>query len=174
MKLKEFDVGKGAMYRTKLRSRGIVFGVLFFGTAAVVGYGIGKSGDEATRMAHDFGEMSLVGDRISSARNAADRTVPAQLAMYKSIEADVEEFDSVLRKLQPELNVYDGKFPSQHGETAKSIHSIEIGLMRASILKRQIGLAKEIEAFDPASQWSAWQERMQPLLDEEGALDKTK
>jgi hypothetical protein len=94
--------------------------------------------------------------------------------MYKSIETDVQKFDTTLRRLQTDLGVYDGKFPDQHDETVKSIHGIELGLKRASLLKQEIGVAKEIESLDSALQWSVWQNKMQPLLDAENALDNVK
>ena len=94
--------------------------------------------------------------------------------MYESIETNVQELNSTLRRLRTELDVYDSKFPNQHEETAKSIHSIEVGLRRASLLNRQIAVAKEIAPLDPATQWDAWQAKMQPLLQDEDALDNIK
>jgi hypothetical protein len=142
--------------------------LLFLTTAAIVGNAIGNSGKEAVQMASDFRQMSRIGDRISQARNAVSRTIPAHLEMYKSIETDVQEFDTSLRRLQTDLATYDGKFPNQHDETVKSIHEIEVGL------RQEIGVAKEIESLDPALQWSVWQNKMQPLLDAENKLDNVK
>jgi len=153
-------------YPRKILSRGIVFALLFMSTAGIVGNAIGRSGQETAQMTSDFHEMSIVGDRISHARNAVERTVPAHIEMYKAIETDVQEFDNVLRRLRTELDVYDGKFPSQHDGTTKSIHSIEVGIRRSSLIKKQIEVAREIEALDPATQWDAWQQKMQPLLAE--------
>ena len=163
-----------ANHRGKLLMRTVVFALLFLTTAAIVGNAIGNSGKEAVQMASDFRQMSRIGDRISQARNAVSRTIPAHLEMYKSIETDVQEFDTSLRRLQTDLATYDGKFPNQHDETVKSIHEIEVGLRRASLLKQEIGVAKEIESLDPALQWSVWQNKMQPLLDAENKLDNVK
>jgi hypothetical protein len=148
-RLKELDPKNGMAYRDKIRSRGIVFTLLFLATAAVVGGAIGKHGQEAAQMTADFREMAEVGKRISQARNSAARTVPAYVEMYTAIEGDVGELDSVLRRLRTELDVYDGEFPDQHEEATKSIHSIEVGLRRASLLRQQIAVAKDIDPLDP-------------------------
>jgi hypothetical protein len=169
-RIKKF--GDSAVYRKKLLTRSIVFAVLFVITAAIVGSAIGKTGKETAEMVADLGEMSRIGDRISQARNAAARTVPAQIAMYNSIELDVGKFDTVLHRLQGELAVYEAKFPENHDEIGRSIHSIEVSLRRASILRQQISVAKEIAPLDPTAQWAAWQGKMQPLLSAEDALDK--
>jgi hypothetical protein len=171
-RLRDTDRENNVSYGKKILSRGVVFTLLFMFTAGIVGNAIGRNGDEAAQMASDFRTMSLVGDRISQARNAVDRTIASHVEMYKSIEGDVEQFDTILQRLRTEINLYDGKFPSQHDETAKSIQSIEIGIKRATLLKKQIEVAKEIEPLGPDAQWDEWQHKMQPLLDEEDALDK--
>jgi hypothetical protein len=163
-----------ANHRRKILTRSVVFALLFLTTAAIVGNAIGSSGKEAVQMASDSREMSQIGDRISQARSAVTQTIPSHLEMYKSIETDVQKFDTTLRRLQTDLAVYDGKFPNQRDETAKSIHAIEIGLKRAGLLKQEIAAAREIESLDPTLQWSAWQTKMQPLLDAERTLDNVK
>jgi hypothetical protein len=162
----------GVAHQRKLLRLSIIFVVFFIATAFIVGAAIGKNGKERAQLENDFREMSRIGGVISQARNTVERTVPAHLVMYKSIEADVENFDAVSRSLQAELAVYDEKFPEQHDQTAKSLQSIGIGLKRASLLKQQIGVARDIESLDPAPRWRAWQDRMQPLLDAEDALDR--
>jgi hypothetical protein len=158
-------------YPRKLLTRSFVFVVLFVATAALVGAAIGHSGGDTAHLVADFKEMSRLGARISQARNDAEQTVPANIEMYKAIEADVQNFDEVLHRLQAELPVYDDKFPDQHEETTKSMQSIKIGIKRASLIKQQIGVARDIEGLSPDPRWQAWKERMQPLLDAETALD---
>jgi hypothetical protein len=159
-------------HQRKLLRLSIIFIVLFIATAFIVGAAIGKNGKERAQLQNDFREMSSIGSRISRARNSVEHTVPAHVVMYKSIEDDVDSFDAIMRKIQAELAVYDEKFPGQHDQTARSIQSIGVGLKRASLLKQQIGVARDIESLDPAPRWRAWQDRMQPLLDAEDALDK--
>jgi hypothetical protein len=173
-RLREADRENNSAYGKKVLSRGIVFTLLFMSTAGIIGYAIGKSGNEAAQMGSDSRTMSLVGDRISHARSAVDTTITSHVEMYKAIEADVPQFEAVLRRLRTDFDIYDGKFPSQHDETAKSIRSIEVGIKRASLLKKQIEVAREIEPLAPDAQWDEWQQKMQPLLDEENSLDKTK
>lgn len=156
----------------KLLSRGIVFVLLFVASAALVGHWIGKSGKETAQLIADFHEMSRVGTRISEARNSAAPNVPAHIAMYKAIEDDVLDFETVLRRLQAELPAYDERFPNQHEVTAKSMQTVETSLKRATLLRQQITVARDIELMDSHSRWQAWQQRMQPLLDAELALDK--
>jgi len=149
-----------------------IFVILFVATAAIVGAEIGKSGSETGQLISDFEEMRQLGSRISKARNAAEHTVPANIEMYKVIEGDVEAFDAVMHRLHAELPVYDDKFPGQHDTTAKSMDSVEVGLKRASLLKQQIVVARDIEGLGPDPRWQAWKDRMQPLLDAEAQLDK--
>ena len=164
--------GEGEGYSKKVLKVSFIFVILFVATAAIVGAAIGKSGRETGQLVADFKEMGQLGSRISKARSAAERTVPANIEMYKDIEGDVQAFDAVLHRLQAELPVYDDKFPGQHDTTAKNMNSIEVGLKRASLLKRQIVVARDIEALNPDPRWQAWKDRMQPLLDAETELDK--
>ncbi len=164
--------GDSEEHPKKLLRRSLVFVLLFIAAAAIVGAAIGKSGRETGKLIADYKEMSRLGSRISQARNAAERNVPANIDMYKDIEGDVQAFDAVLHRLQAELPVYDDRFPDQHEVTSKSMESIEVGLKRASLLKRQIVVARDIEALDPDPRWQAWKDRMQPLLDAEAELDK--
>ncbi|MCL5287357.1 MAG: hypothetical protein M1453_05100 [Acidobacteria bacterium] len=162
-----------ATYRKKLAARLVFFSVVFIATGALVGFQIGTSGAETNQLIADLHKMSQLGDRISDARNAAARNVPSQIAMYQAIEADVQEFSVVLARLRTEVGTYDRKYPSQRETNSETIKSIEIGLKRAELLRKQIVVAKEIEPLDPDAQWEAWQTRMQPLLDQENALDKS-
>ena len=166
------ESGGNPVYLRKLLTRAIVFTLLFLATAAIVGSAIGKSGQETAEMVADLKEIPKIDNRISEARTAAARSVPAQIEMYSSIEPDVRKFDTVLHRLQAELAVYDTKFPGQHDEIEKSIRSVEVGLKRAEILNQQIRVANEITPLDAAAQWKAWQGKMQPLLSAEAALDK--
>jgi hypothetical protein len=86
----------------------------------------------------------------------------------------VQELDSTLRRLKTELGAHDGKFPTQHDQTSKSIASMETGLPRTALLKQQIEVSKQIDALDPSQQFAAWQTQMLPILASEEALDKTK
>jgi hypothetical protein len=169
--LKATDDASNVNYRRKLAYLGGIFAVLFLLAAALSGRAIGKSGSEAAQLASDFDTMSNLGDRISNARGAVDRTIESHLKMYKNIEGDVNDFDVVLHRLRMEMSVYDDKFPAHHATTMKSIHSIELGIKRADLLKKQIVVSSEIELLNPNIRWDAWQLQMQPLLDEENALD---
>ncbi|HYM78777.1 MAG TPA: zinc ribbon domain-containing protein [Candidatus Dormibacteraeota bacterium] len=160
-------------YQKKLLRVATIFVLLFVATSAIVGWTIGKTGSETAQLIADFHEMSAIGKRISQARNSVEPDVPDYIVMYKEIEADVQSFDAVLRRLQAELPVYDDKFPQQHENTLKSIDSVNIGLKRASLLLQEIAVAKDIERLDPHPRFLAWKERMQPLLDAETSLDKT-
>ncbi len=164
--------GSNTVSEKKLLTRTIAFTLLFVSAAAIVGVAIGENGKETAEMDGDLHEMSRIGARISHARNGAARTVPAQIEMYNSIELDVNKFATVLHRLQTELPIYQAKFPAQHDQIEKSIQSIAVSLRRASILNQQIRVAEEIAPLDPNAQWTAWQEKMQPLLSAEDALDK--
>jgi hypothetical protein len=140
-----------------------------------VGNGIGTSGAETNSLIADADQMSRLGERISNARNAAERTVPAQVEMYKSIEPDVEQLSSVLTKLQGEWAIYERKYPSQHETVAKTLRAIETGVKRMALLHQQIAAAKEIGNVDDADeQFRVWQTTMQPLLDRENELDSAR
>jgi hypothetical protein len=139
-----------------------------------VGAAIGQSRDEAMHLAADLERMTIVGNRISKTRSAVEATIASYVQMYKAIETDVQELDLTLRRLKTELGVYDGKFPAQHEQTAKSIAGMETGLRRTALLKQQIDVSKQIDALDPGQQFPAWQTQMLPLLASEEALDKAK
>lgn len=173
-KLKRNVPSETDVARKKLLTRSIVFGILFISTGALMGFAVGTSGAETNQFIADSHQAVQLADRISASRTSAARTVPAQLAMYKAIEADVLEWDSVLKRMQHDLDVYDKKYPSQHQTTVTLMQSAEIGLKRSDLLRRQIALAKEIEPLPPEAQWSAWESRMQPLWDQETALDNNK
>lgn len=161
--------------RRKLVRRSIFFAALFIGTAVLVGAEIGISGAETNSLLSDIDQMSRLGDRISNARNAAERTVPAQLQMYKSIEPDVQQLSSVLIKLRDEYAIYDNKYPSQHDTVTKTLSGVETGIKRMALLRQQIATAKEISEVDDADeQFRMWQTKMQTLLDRENALDSAK
>jgi hypothetical protein len=161
--------------RKKLIRRSILFAVLFIGTAVLVGNGIGASGAETNSLIADSDQMSRLGERISNARNAAERNVPAQVVMYKSIEPDVEQLRSVLAKLQEEWASYDRKYPSQHETVARTLRGIDTGVKRTALLRQQIAAAKEIGNIDDADeQFRTWRKTMQPLLDRENELDSAK
>ena len=161
--------------RKKLLRRSIFFAALFIVTAAVVGNGIGTSGAETKGLLGDIDKMSRLGDQISKARNAAERTVPAQVEMYKSIDANVEQLSAVLARLREEYATYDRKYPSQHEIIAKSLQGVGTGAKRMDLLRQQIAVAKVIDGLDDAdAQFRIWKARMQPLLDRENELDSSK
>jgi hypothetical protein len=91
--------------------------------------------------------------------------------MYRTIEPDVRGIEGPLDRLRKELPTYDGKFPAQHVDTAKLISNVEITSRRAVFLKRQIEVARRIEALNPEDQFPAWQTQMEPLLTQEKELD---
>jgi hypothetical protein len=170
----EITAVETSLHRRKLRSRSIVFGVLFITTGVIVGTAIGTSGAQTNQFIADSEHASQIATHISQARTSAANTVPAQIEMYKSIEADVQAWSLSLRQMRRELDIYDQKYPAQHESTANVIQSIEIGLKRADLLRQQIMIAKEIEPLDSSQQWSAWSARMQPLLNQEDALESAK
>jgi len=159
--------------RRKLVRSSVVFAVLFLGTAALVGNGIGSSGAETNNLIADVNKMSQLGERVSNARNTAEQTVPAQVEMYKSIEPDVEQLNSVLLKLKDEWQTYDKKYPSQHETVTKELSGIDTGIRRMTLLHQQIATAKEIGNVDDNAdeQFRMWQLTMQPLLNQENQLD---
>lgn len=161
--------------RRKLVRRSMFFAALFIGTAVLVGTQIGASGAETNNLISDIDQMSRLGDRISNARNAAERTVSAQVEMYKSIEPDVERLSLVLTRLREEYATYDSKYPSQHETVTTTMVGVEKGAKRMNLLRQQITIAKEIANVDDADgQFRMWQTKMQPLLDRENELDSTK
>lgn len=162
------------VHRKKLLRRLMFFGVVFVGVAALIGNRIGASGSETARLFSDIDQMVLLGDRISSARNEAPRTVDAQVEMYKRIETDVEELTSVLQRLQSEYVVYDRKFPAQHSDIAKALDSVRIGIARMDLLREQIAIAKVIASQDADTGIATWEARIEPILEREDSLDSAK
>jgi len=165
----------------KLKSRhrnvivtSVVFALIFFTISAIVGLVIGRNGAEITQLATDWNRETALARRISEARSAAEATVPSQITMYEKIEPDVEEWESALRRLRADYVIYDAKFPDQHQHTAKNIADLDVELRRAGLLKEQIAVGKAIKLLDADAQWIFWQTRMQPLLDQETALNGTK
>lgn len=162
--------GNAAVLRRKLVSRTIFFGVVFIVIGAFVGHAIGTSGAQTNQFIEDVERASQLNKRINQARTSAERTIPAQIGMYRSIAADVVEWEALLRQLRAELATYDEKYPAQHESTAKLIKSVELGLNRANLLQQQIKVAKEMESLPVSAQWDAWQNQMQPLVNQEDAL----
>jgi hypothetical protein len=160
-------------HRRVLGTSGVIL-VLFFTTSAIVGAAIGKSRVEAVQLSADLERMTAVGNRISKARSTVEVTIASYIVMYKAIEPDVQDLESTLGRLITELGVYDGKFPTQHEQTSKSIAGMETGLQRVALIKQQIEVAKQIDALDPGQQFTAWKMQMLPLLASEDALDKSK
>lgn len=150
---------------------GVVIVVLFFVVSAIVGTAIGQNRAEAAQLNADLEQMAALGDRIRKSRSAVEPTISSYVQMYKAIEPDVQDFESNLRRLRTELDVYDAKFPGQHQETSKTIVGVETELRRVELLKQQIAVAKQLEVLDPRQQWAVWQSQMQPLLAREEALD---
>jgi hypothetical protein len=152
----------------------IVLTVLTLTAAGLVGVAIGKSRREAKQLEADLGEIGVIGQRISAARSNVERTVESYVQMYKKVEPDVIALKVVMERLKDELAVFDSKFPAQHTTTMASVANIETGLKRMKLLTEQIAVAKQIELVPDTSQFSAWQSRMQPLLDREEELDSKK
>jgi hypothetical protein len=173
-RLGQIGTSEVLLRKKKLVRRIIFFAVLFIGTAAFIGNGIGTSGAETSHLLSDIGQMSQIGDRISKARSNAALTIPAQVEMYKSIEPDVEQLSVVLGRLKQEYATYDSKFPAQHETTEKALQSSQTGVKRMDLLRQQIAVAKLIEELDANAQVEMWREQMQPLLDREDELDPPK
>lgn len=171
--LKRLSVANEAVgqARVRLLRQSIVFGVLFVVIASAVGYAIGTSGNETLRLIADEDLYTKIGDRISEQRNSAANTLAGQIAMYDKLEPDVRAFAVICATLHEELTVYDGKFPSQHQTTGTSLHHIDNGAKRAALLLQQIEVARRIAPLNETQQWIVWKNDMQPLLDEENALN---
>jgi hypothetical protein len=172
--LRRIERPDNASDQKKLAWLSCVFVALFLVTATIVGMAIGTSGKETGQLLADSEARLRIAKTISEARDTAAQTIPAQIEMYKEIEPVVQVYGDVLRRMQVELPVYDEKFPTAHDKTLRSIRSVDLELKRADLLKQQIGVARDIELFDPAAQKSTWRERMQPLLDAETDLDSTR
>jgi hypothetical protein len=160
--------------RKKLIHRALFFAVLFVCIATLIGGSIGANGAETSRLLSDVDQMARLGGLISKARNEAERTVDAQIDMYKSIEPEVEELTSVLQRLQKEYAIYDGKFPAQHANIAKALDSVRIGIARMDLLREQISMAKLIASLDADTQLDTWETRMEPILQREDNLNSAK
>jgi hypothetical protein len=157
--------------RIRLLRQSIVFGVLFLAIASAVGYAIGTSGNETLRLIADEDRYTKIGDRISEQRNSAANTLAGQIAMYDKLEPDVRTFAAICATLHEELTVYDEKFPGQHQTTGASLHHIDNGAKRAALLLQQIEVARRIAPLNEPQQWIVWKSDMQPLLDQENALN---
>lgn len=157
--------------RIRLLRQSVVFGVLFAIIASAVGYAIGTSGNETRQLLVDEDRYTKIGDRISEQRNAAAKTITAQIVMYDKLEPDVHAFAAICGTLHKELAIYDEKYPSQHQTTETALHNIDNGSKRATLLLEQIEVARRLSFLSEARQWSAWQSEMQPLLDQENALN---
>jgi hypothetical protein len=138
----------------KLLIRCVIFAVIFIGTAAIVGAVIGLDGAETNQYISDLQHFKEIGGRISSARDSAAQTVPAQIEMYRAIEPDVKEFESVMTRLRAEATIYDQKYPEAH-----QTQSIEVAKKRADLLRRQVEIAKSMQSLSPGAQWHAWRYR---------------
>jgi hypothetical protein len=73
--------------------------------------------------------------------------------------------------LHGELTVYDGKYPTQHQGTETELHNVDNEAKRSDLLLKEIEVARRLRPLDDAQQWTVWQSDMQPLLDQEKALD---
>jgi hypothetical protein len=156
----------------RLLRQGIVFALLFLITASIVGYAVGNSGRETQQMITDINLQVSLANRIGDQRKSAEKIVPAQIAMYDKLETDVRAYSSVCKKLQGEWTVYDGKYPASHKTTETSLHDVNIEVKRADLLLKQIQVARQLRSINDADQqWVGWKNDMQPLLDEENALD---
>jgi hypothetical protein len=162
------------LHRKKLLARCIFFGFLFIGAGVTIGAVIGTSGAQTNEFLADSERGGQLVDKISQARTSAERTISGQIAMYKLIENDVQDWNLTLKKVREDLGILDQKYPSQHDSTQTVIRKIDNGLRRAALLQQQIAAAKEIEQLDTSEQWNAWQIRMKPLRDQEIALDQSR
>jgi len=157
-------------HRRTLRN-GTIIALLFFTAAALIGAGIGKNRDEAIQLSTDLEQMKTIGSRISKARNLVEASIPSYTRMYKSIGEDVDDLEATFESLKTELAIYDTKFPAQHQTTTDSIASVEQGLKRMALVKKQIALMKTIETLSSDDQITTWRTSMMPLLEQEDALN---
>jgi hypothetical protein len=162
------EVGRAA---TQLLKQSIVFAVLFTIIAFAVGYAIGTSGKETHQLLVDEDLYFEIGKRITEQRSSAANNVPAQIAMYDKLEPDVRDYATICATLHDELTVFDGKYPGQHQTTEASLHSIDNEAKLADLLLQEIAVARRIGSLDDAQQWTAWQSDMNPLLQQEDALN---
>jgi len=157
--------------RGRLLRQSIVFGVLFTIIASAAGYGIGTSGNETQRLLRDEEQYTEIGNRISYQRNSAASTVPSQIAMYNRLEPDVRAFAWICATLHGEFAVFDRKYPNQHQTTEDSLHNIDNGAKRATLLLQEIEVAKRIGSLEVTQQLPVWKSDMLPLLDQEDSLN---
>ncbi len=171
--LKRMGEGNGEieMSRKRLRSYSILFGAVFSLTAALVGFLIGISGAESEKLLADYERFNTIGAQISKLRNSTELTLPAQLAMYDKLCAPVEEFQELSLRVKSELGPYDQRYPAAHTATEKWIQGMDHAVRRAELLQKQIETAKLIAHVESRLQYDAWHTQMQPILDEEKALD---
>lgn len=152
-----------------------IMAVLFVAVSATVGSVIGRSGAEAAQLQADLIQLDTLGKQVSKARSPEGRvTIDWYIQSYKSIEPNVDRLDVLLHRLVSELSAYNERFPDQGRQTSESISGMNTGIRRMALLKQQISVAKKIEGLSQSEQLIIWGREMQPLLDQEDALDKPK
>lgn len=148
--------------------------VVFFTIAAASGTVLAQKRTILVAYNTDLDREVGLADRLGKAQSAGERTIPSQLQVYAAIEPLVLDYESTLIRLRTETASYDAEFPENHQRTSENIGILERELKRSRLLKQQIDVAKQIGALDSDGQMAAWRSDMQPLLDQENALDSTR
>jgi hypothetical protein len=148
--------------------------VVFFTIAAATGTAIAQKRTILVTYNTDLEREVGLADRLGKAQSAGERTIASQLQVYAAIEPIVLDYESTLIRLRTETGSYDTEFPENHQRTSENIGIFEHELKRSRILKQEIDVAKQIGALDSDGQMAAWRSDMQPLLDQENALDSAR
>jgi hypothetical protein len=133
---------------------------------------IGKSGAETEAYVADLALYRQIGDRISQARDSAEKTIAGQLDMYRKIEPDVVALKPVVDRLKDENHEYATKYPASRETNASSAQAFEKTGKRDELLVKQIAVAKEIgELQTEDAQLALYREKMLPILADEDRID---
>ena len=150
----------------------VTIGTLLLCTAILFGWLIGKSRKQLGALDSDLAQYSVIGDKISKARNEVGGTIADYVRMYESIEPDVIALQGCSSRLIGELGNYDIEFPEYHAQTEKSIANVSKTQRRMVLLVKQIGVAKKVKTMESEQQKAAWLRELLPIAQEEDKLDE--
>jgi hypothetical protein len=156
---------------TNLLKASLAVALMFLTVAGVVGWQLGVRRFAFTSIVKDWVHLNQVANRISDQRNAAE-DISAQLEMYKAIQADVADMEKTASRLLEQETRFVDRYPDYGRVSQKEIPDIQVLLNRAQLLQREIEAARNISAQQEQQRALLWAKQMQPLLDEEAALDR--
>jgi hypothetical protein len=122
-------------------------------------------------MMADLTTFGTLANSISEQRNGAEPTIPAHIEMYDKLEPDVRAYAAVCAALHHELILYDTRHSAEHDQTNKTLQNVDNEAMRADLLLKQIAVARRLRSMNGQQRFTAWEQDMQPLLDQEKGLD---